>query len=209
MGFQILAQFRWGTWGFHRFYGVPTHNLHSVCLVSPNSIPIHQQGAEAGGRWLRLSWSETVVVHSLVVRIQFSLWSWALQKQLSSAAYWWGQEVLIVLSAWCRSAPQVSHLPLGQSAASLWPVGTIPLSLFQMSLPLQENHLWPLSSTVSWRYFKFLWLLAALLKLQNAPESLVGLVEMQILTCLVWSGAWDTAFLTNPLVILLGQDHTD
>lgn len=73
MGFQILAQFRWGTWGFHRFYGVPTHNLHSVCLVSPNSIPIHQQGAEAGGRWLWLSWSETVVVHSLVVRIQFNV----------------------------------------------------------------------------------------------------------------------------------------
>ena len=72
MGFQILAQFRWGTWGFHRFYGVPTHNLRSVCLVSPNSIPIHQQGAEAGGRCLQLSWSKTVVVHSLVVRIQFN-----------------------------------------------------------------------------------------------------------------------------------------
>lgn len=92
MGFQILAQFRWGTWGFHRFYGIPTHNLHSVCLVSPNSIPIHQQGAEAGGgacsclgqrRWwfilwllgfssttsLVLSFSEAAFLSCIVIRM--------------------------------------------------------------------------------------------------------------------------------------------
>ena len=216
MGFQILAQFRWGMWGFHRFYGVPTHNLHSVCQVSPNSLPIHQQGTEAGGRRLQLSWSEMVVVHSLVGRIQFNnvfgpeLFRSSFPQLLDEDRKRWLCPGLIAPSAWCRSAPQVS-LPLCQSAASLWRIGTIPLSLLQMSRPLQENHLWPLSSTVSWPFSKFLWLLAALLKLQNAPQSLVGLFEMQILTCLVWNGAWDTAFLTNSLVIrtLLGQDHTD
>lgn len=72
MGFQILAQFRWGTWGFHRFYGVPTHNLHSVCLVSPNSIPIHQQGAEAGGGACSCLGQRRWWFNSLVVRVQFN-----------------------------------------------------------------------------------------------------------------------------------------
>ena len=166
--------------------------------VSANFLPIPSPSISkepAGGRRLQPSWSEMVVVHSLVGRIQFNnvfgpeLFRNSFpQLHIDEDRKCWLCPGLIAPSAWCRSAPQVS-LPLCQSAASLWPIDTIPLSLFQMSRPLQENHLWLLSSTVSWPFSKFLWLLAALLKLQNAPQSLVGLFEMQILTCLVWNGA--------------------